>query len=220
VWIVFLFFGPLSTSICFEWFVYTTVGTEPVRYACTDASVYAQTWIIVKSEAIITQLVFEHSLRIRVKAEVEKSDDKEQAKTAEPLALDSPVEPGHAEEATDTTTVAEGSESASISRGTTESTIVHSSSSSVSETASGSAKKGKKKDDGDSLKKSTKGKGSKEKKEDKKAETGNLVGKINNLVTTDLNNITTAREFLRVFVLAPIQIGLCVLFLYVLLGWR
>jgi hypothetical protein len=151
---------------------------------------------------------------------VEQNGDKEQAKTVETPAPDSPTESGHAEEATDATAVAEGSESASMSRSATESTIVHSSSSSVSESASDSAKKGKKKGDGDSLKKGTKGKDAKEKKEEKKAETGNLVGKINNLVTTDLNNITTAREFLRVFVLAPIQIALCVMFLYVLLGWR
>jgi hypothetical protein len=169
----------------------------------------AQMWIVVKSEAIITQLVFEHSLRIRVKAELEKSDDKEQVNTIEVPIPDSPVE------ATETIAVAEGSESASVFRSATESTIVHSSSSSASESGSDSAKKGKKRDDGDSLK----GKGDKEKEQDK-AETGNLVGRINNLVTTDLGNITDAREFLRVFVLGPIQIALFVVFLYVLLGWR
>jgi cobalamin biosynthesis Mg chelatase CobN len=171
----------------------------------------------VKCEAIITQLIFEHSLRIRVKAEVEKNDDKEQTQTAETSAPDSPMEPGHTEGTTDVTAVAEGSESASVSRSATESTIVHSSSTSVSEPASDSAKKGKKKDDGDSLKKGTRGKAT---KEDKKAETRNLVGKINNLVTTDLSNIMAARDFMLVFVLSPIQSVLCVVFLYMVLGWR
>jgi hypothetical protein len=151
---------------------------------------------------------------------VEESDDKEQAKTVGNPASDSLNEPGHTEEATDVTMIGEGSDTSSISCSATASTIVHSSSSSISESASDSAKKGKKKDDGNSSKKGTKGKNSKERKEDKKAETGNLVGRINNLVTTDLNNITMARDFLHVFVLAPTQIALCVIFLYVLLGWR
>ena len=67
---------------------------------------------------------------------------------------------------------------------------------------------------------------------------GNLVGKINNLVTTDLANITNARDFLylrrstfNIFkqrgalisgtvVYVPLQVALCIAFLYAILGWR
>lgn len=59
--------------------------------------------------------------------------------------------------------------------------------------------------------------------EEKKASTekgGNLVGKINNLVSTDLNNIIDGRDFLMVAVGCPIQIILCIAFLYTILGWR
>jgi hypothetical protein len=48
----------------------------------------------------------------------------------------------------------------------------------------------------------------------------NLVGKINNLVTTDLANIVEARDFLVVLVYIPLQITLSITFLYVVLGWR
>jgi len=48
----------------------------------------------------------------------------------------------------------------------------------------------------------------------------NLVGKINNLVSTDLNNIVDGRDFLMIAVVCPIQIILCVVFLYKILGWR
>ena len=49
---------------------------------------------------------------------------------------------------------------------------------------------------------------------------GNLVGKINNLVSTDLNNIIDGRDFLMIAVGCPIQIAICVAFLYIILGWR
>ena len=48
----------------------------------------------------------------------------------------------------------------------------------------------------------------------------NLVGKINNLVSTDLNNIVDGRDFLMIVVACPIQIALCIVFLYTIMGWR
>ncbi|KAF8904793.1 hypothetical protein CPB84DRAFT_1772829 [Gymnopilus junonius] len=47
----------------------------------------------------------------------------------------------------------------------------------------------------------------------------NLIGKINNLVTTDLGNITDARDFLMLILSVPLQIIICTIFLYKLLGW-
>jgi len=72
--------------------------------------------------------------------------------------------------------------------------------------------------DGDSIKKGKKGKG--EDKEEEKAEKGsNLVGKITNLVSTDLNNIVDGRDFPMLFISLPLQIVLCIVFLYKILGW-
>lgn len=48
----------------------------------------------------------------------------------------------------------------------------------------------------------------------------NLVGKINNLVTTDLGNIIEATDFLLILVYFPLHVGLSVYFLYNILGWR
>lgn len=48
----------------------------------------------------------------------------------------------------------------------------------------------------------------------------NLVGKLLNLVSTDLQNIVDARDFVRLFALVPIQVVLCTVFLYVILGYR
>ena len=69
---------------------------------------------------------------------------------------------------------------------------------------------------------SVKGKdGGKYKEEEKeKADNGsNLVGKITNLVSTDLNNIIEGRDFLMLVISLPLQITFCVAFLYKVLGW-
>ncbi|KAG9314718.1 hypothetical protein JVU11DRAFT_5527 [Chiua virens] len=47
----------------------------------------------------------------------------------------------------------------------------------------------------------------------------NLIGTINNHLTTDLTNITAAKELLPVVVGVPLQISLCIAFLYRTLGW-
>ena len=74
--------------------------------------------------------------------------------------------------------------------------------------------------DGDSIKKGKKGKGEDKDDEKKKADKGsNLVGKITNLVSTDLNNIVDGRDFPMLFISLPLQIILCVIFLYKVLGW-
>jgi hypothetical protein len=61
---------------------------------------------------------------------------------------------------------------------------------------------------------------SKDDKEEGSSSSSNLVGKINNLVTTDLENIVDSRDFLLVFLYIPLQITLCIIFLYAVLGWR
>jgi hypothetical protein len=48
----------------------------------------------------------------------------------------------------------------------------------------------------------------------------NLVGKLNNLVTSDLQSITEGKDFMLLFVNLPIQLVLCIWFLYAVLGWR
>lgn len=50
-WILWLFFGPIMTSVSQHMYLYYT------------------SWILVRTEGIMTHLLFEHSLRIRLKAE-------------------------------------------------------------------------------------------------------------------------------------------------------
>ncbi|KJA13742.1 hypothetical protein HYPSUDRAFT_72890 [Hypholoma sublateritium FD-334 SS-4] len=57
------------------------------------------------------------------------------------------------------------------------------------------------------------------KEKEKEKKNNNLIGKINNLVTTDLNNILESRDFLLLVQFVPLQLCLCTTFLYQVLGW-
>ncbi|OJA20724.1 hypothetical protein AZE42_08493, partial [Rhizopogon vesiculosus] len=54
---------------------------------------------------------------------------------------------------------------------------------------------------------------------EKNSSADNLMGKINNLVTTDLSNITDGRDFLLAVLNIPVQIIACIILLYQILGW-
>ncbi|KAJ7916159.1 multidrug resistance-associated ABC transporter [Mycena leptocephala] len=114
-WIILLFLGPMTHSLAFQWDIF--VGTR----------------IMVQASALVMQLVFEHALRIRVKAETADKD-------------------------------------------------------ATSKTSSDKAG-------------------------------ANLLGKINNLLTVDQNNIGEARNVLFIVILVPIQVIGSIVFLYQVLGW-
>ncbi|KAF7321911.1 ATP-binding cassette transporter [Mycena kentingensis (nom. inval.)] len=111
-WILLLLLGPVLMSLGMQWFIFegTHIGNQ--------------------MSAIITQLVYEHALRIRVKADVEKAGE-------------------------------------------------------------GKANKGD----------------------------ANLMGRLTNLVSSDLSAISEGRMVLLLFILVPIQITGSVVFLYKVLGW-
>ena len=108
---------------------------------------------MVRAEGIITELVFEHALRIRMKEEVE---NKTESKT--------PSEAGSVKPSTET----------------------------------GAMKL-------------------KEKVESKDP-SSNLIGKINNMISSDLDTIVSGRDFLFATWYTPMQIIFCVCFLYGILG--
>ena len=110
------------------------------------------------TDGLLTQLVFEHTLRIRFKAEGSREDDP-------------------------STVPVDTSEAQSIE----ESTSLETSSTQSNVTVNSNPTKGKAKAD-DSTAKSV---GRKEKKD-------NLIGRINTLMTVDLKNIVSARDFLMV----------------------
>ncbi|KIJ68829.1 hypothetical protein HYDPIDRAFT_25082 [Hydnomerulius pinastri MD-312] len=174
VWIAWIFIGQFVGSIIYQWYIFFSTRT------------------VVRAEGIITQLIFEHALRIRMKAELPDNDKGSGSGASTP----------------DSASIAESS---TIVEGSREGSVDDVQSSSAS-TAASSTSKGKQKakdktDDADAQAKKP------------QSSADNLIGKINNLVTTDLGNITDGREFLMVFPYVPLQIGLCIWFLYNILGW-
>ncbi|EIW78586.1 P-loop containing nucleoside triphosphate hydrolase protein [Coniophora puteana RWD-64-598 SS2] len=144
VWILLLFMGPVVSSLALQW--YTFIATR----------------VLVRTEAIITQLVFRHALRARTTAELPEQE--------QPTLTG--IEPD-----------AESSASSSNKGNST------SASSSMPNRVP-------------------------------TLNSGNFVGKINNLVSTDLGNITDGRDFLLCLLYVPLQVGLGMVFLYDILGWR
>ncbi|TFK34800.1 multidrug resistance-associated ABC transporter [Crucibulum laeve] len=166
-WIMWLFITSMLNSFSLHWYIFIVTRT------------------LVRAEGLLTQLVFEHSLRIRLKAETSK------AKASKDGAM----------------TVVDTPDTASINgQGSSTNTTLNGGSSPTS-TIKGKdkSKPDTKKDDGPDKK--------------KRAGEDNMTGKINNLITTDLNNIVEARDILIAILYAPLQMILCIVFLYKVLGW-
>ena len=123
---------------------------------------YLTSRIVVHAEALITQLVLEHSLRIRLVAE--DPDKKSENVHGTPSAA-----PDDASEEGQSSPSRESSESTAVDSTTSESETTTKDSSSTKTSPSVALKKEQ-----------------------------NLIGKINNLVTTDALAITNARDFLQV----------------------
>ncbi|KAI0728488.1 hypothetical protein C8Q72DRAFT_917712, partial [Fomitopsis betulina] len=157
VWVLLLFLGPTATAFALQWYIYTV------------------TTVSVRMRAIITQLVFEHALRIQMKAD-----------TAETKPM--PSTPG------------KGPEVASPAEPTTEEHDAVAPVTGVEEAEIAST------EDDDTLQGSPGG-------------ASNLVGRINNLVTTDLQMLENGRDFIALLVEVPTTIAFSTWFLYVVLGW-
>ncbi|KAH7337951.1 P-loop containing nucleoside triphosphate hydrolase protein [Rhizoctonia solani] len=154
VWVLWLFLAPVLGSLSMQ------------RYYLLASC------CIVRAEAIITQILFEHSLRIRMIAAVAN-------KTS-----------GTSNIATERTTTEQGAEGSDHTADTSEAQTVVACESSATT-------KGNKQDD----------------------EEPNLIGEINNLMSTDLGNIVDGRNFVFLATYAPIQITCPALLLYWILGW-
>ncbi|KAH9166019.1 hypothetical protein EDB89DRAFT_2076264 [Lactarius sanguifluus] len=202
VWVTYLFLGPALGTIAFQWYIFISTGT------------------LVRVTAIVTQLVFEHALRIRVKAETSSSPPATPGATPEVGSEATTPDSGSVIE---TNIVSEAGGSSEESR-------------SEQSTIAGSSIKGKGKE-------KAPGSDSGRESDDEPGDSSNLVGKMNNLVSTDLENIVDGRDFLllslsssllsdlfpagsssltKTFSLVlyfPLQVVICVWFLYSILGW-
>lgn len=136
-----------------------------------------QTHVLVRIEAIITSLVFDHALRVRLKAET--SDGPEGAEDTAPRRP--------ASDAKGTTTVEQSSHRENDDTNTLHSQDATAASSTAADTADATEISNVKSKDS--------------KQESPKKD--NFMGKVQNLVTSDLDNITGGRNFL--FVGKPIS---------------
>ena len=68
-WVLCLFIGPVIMSICSQWYIF--MGTRA----------------LARTEGLLTQLVFEHSLRIRFKAEGSEEDGPSTIQSASPIII-------------------------------------------------------------------------------------------------------------------------------------
>lgn len=187
VWILFLFFSPILASILLQLYIFASTGA------------------LVRTEGILTQVIFEHALRIRMKEEAPKTEGTSVPNTPKAHPLGLPPSEDDVEGDTDAAS-------------TTATTTMDAS---ASTTAAGSASS-----NGDD----TQPKPSKstspsppapkaEEKKDDSSSSANLAGRINNLISTDLENITDSRDFMFLIIYAPLQTALCIWFLYKILGW-
>ncbi|KIJ34155.1 hypothetical protein M422DRAFT_35218 [Sphaerobolus stellatus SS14] len=161
VWVFLLFVAPGTNSIL----------TQQYYRLYTRAMVHL--------EVVLTQLVLEHALRIRVVAEPEGgANNNTPTPTPRVVPTNLPSTDG------DETDMVEGEESTL----TGSSASVNTSTSTVVPPASGAKSK-------------------------------NLVGRMNNLISSDLKAIGEGAEFIQPLVLGPCLFIGCVIFLYILLGW-
>jgi len=174
LWVIALFSSPIIASIFFQWYIF--VGTRT----------------LARVEAILTELIFEHGLRIRLKSETSGGSSSSpvtgtQTPVNEPSSSNASTIVDNRSRDNSATTLAEGSDGES------------------SNVTKGKAKA-----------KPVKGKTPLEptKKKD------NLVGKINTLVTVDVDRIGDSKDFLLVLLAVPLELTTSMIFLYVILGWR
>ncbi|KAH8986104.1 hypothetical protein EDB92DRAFT_1818416 [Lactarius akahatsu] len=179
VWVTYLFLGPALGTMAFQWYIFIATGT------------------IVRVTAIVTQLVFEHALRIRVKAETSSSPASTPDATPDARSETSTPDSGSVVEVN---IVSEGADGSSEETRSEQSTIA------------GSSMKGKRKE-------VAPGSDSGKEDDDEAGDSSNLVGKMNNLVSTDLENLVDGRDFLLLVFYFPLQMVISVWFLYNILGW-
>ncbi|KAH9041242.1 hypothetical protein EDB85DRAFT_1921690 [Lactarius pseudohatsudake] len=175
VWVAYVFLGPALGSIAFQCYVFIATGTN------------------VRVTAIVTQLVFEYALRIRVKAETLSST--EATPTATPEVGSEATTPDSGPVVEINTVSEEAGRSSEDTR-------------SEQSTVAASSIKGERKEEASGS--------------DSGGEAGcssNLVGKLNNLVSADLENLVSGVDFLHLILHFPLQMGICVCFLHGILGW-
>ncbi|KAF8512318.1 hypothetical protein BU17DRAFT_77408 [Hysterangium stoloniferum] len=175
VWVACLFIGPTIGSLAIHYYLFVTNR------------------LLVHTEAILTQLVFDHSLRVRFQEE-------EATGSRLSTSVNTP-------------------ETGSITDGDTE---VDNESREETQTAQSTADSSRAatKQSASRISSATKPSAAKTTlKEESSSKSSHLIGRINNLVTTDLGNVTDAKDFIYIALFGPLQFCISAWFLYDILNW-
>ena len=204
VWISWLFIGPVVGTMAIQWYVF--INVSPMKPSHCATSNPTQTRTLVRVEGIITQLVFQHSLRIRMKEETPATVEKKPTPSEGNTAVGTPAPER---------TTAEHRSRATSETGITDETLQGSTSGASTSTQPKSKQKATPPPAPVSPAPATPA--------DKSAASStstpsNLVGRIHNFISTDLGNIGDGRDFLFVIWYCPLQVTICVWFLYSILG--
>lgn len=136
----------------------------------------------MRVEGIITSLVFDHALRIRLKAEAAKKDESKDTASVN-TGPGSEMKDSASPSPDNTSTASDEDDNTLHSRSTTNASTSTAATVVVQPPAASTVK-------------GTDPKKEEEKEETPKSKGANLIGKINNLVTSDLEHITEGRDFL------------------------
>ncbi|PPQ77068.1 hypothetical protein CVT25_014881 [Psilocybe cyanescens] len=205
VWILLMLFGPLSKSI-FD-----------------NYSYYVQTRVHVRVRALLTQLVFEHSLRIRMKAEAEELESS--GSQSSPANAQSRTGSEHTTNTLSSSSAANTpiSEVEDVETDHEHDDVQSSRAASTVADSSAGASPATPGDNGNpsdqKKKKAPEEIASTQPPKKPSGHAENLIGKMNNLVTSDLIRITDGCDFLTVGLLVPMQMTFSILFLYQIFGW-
>ncbi|KAH9848044.1 P-loop containing nucleoside triphosphate hydrolase protein [Lenzites betulinus] len=186
-WIALFFFGRLLKDISDQWFM------------------YHQSRLGVRLQSVLTELVFEHALRVRMKADTSDSTD------ATPSSVSTTVATPDNASQTDT----DGESSSQTDEGGAHSATASSSTAVAADSSSSTKGKGK-----TTAESTTSGKEDAAPPKETKAGSKHLVGRINNLVSSDLSSMDyIAMWAIFLTIESPFQVMLCITFLYQILGW-
>ena len=186
MWISWLFLSPVVGGLALQWYAFLTVRPIsfcPLRF---NKTFHNQTGTVVRMEGIITELIFEHALRIRMKAEIPLS---EKPSSGESTLVPTPDTVPVVESECQVEGATRHGDSARPSGNSNETILTRNQT--ITLTDKSKACKGKRKDVDLS-----KTKDIQVTKSEQQLTSRNLLGKLNNLVSTDLSNITHGRDFM------------------------
>ncbi|KAF7348320.1 Multidrug resistance-associated ABC transporter protein [Mycena sanguinolenta] len=203
VWIGLIFLGPIIGAFAFQTYIFINFESRRLSHSSSLRTGKFYAWLGFRMALIFIFC----SLRIRMKAETTEATDPTSGDARAPAIDVSPETESDTESTAETATPPENGNGPSRSEDDSTSATMQASSSSIKSKSTASKLH---------LKLTAE---EPKNLEEKKKSGGSLVGKINNLVTVDLGNITDSRDFLVLLVYIPIQLAFGIYFLYVLLGW-